>query len=264
MSSSGDISALPKVAIEASDTSLVTRTNVPAGLQYSEYRPYLRYDFFHSCAYCTSTESEAQAIRFTIDHYEPREAKPDLVNVYTNLMYACDECNQRKGDRSPPPDAQSAGYRFYRPDKDRFSDHFRIGLSGIVIESESKTGFYTIESLDLNRHMLKRIRDVRQRLTDCNQFAVEGVRALRESHIDKIPTHMKAKAVKAIKEALTLSGKFANEIDELLRNHAKSELIDDDVEAKARYKKRTANLKDMALLYPGSWRAPRKDKPQKK
>lgn len=262
MSSSGDNSASSKVVKGTSDVSLVTRTKVPSGLKYTEYRPYLRYDFFHSCAYCTTTEAEAQAIRFTIDHYVPQGARPDLVDEYTNLMYACDECNQRKGDRTPPLAAQSAGYRFYRPDMDKFDEHFRIGLSGILIDPESKAGEYTIEALDLNRHMLRRIRDIRQRLMDCNQFVAEGIRALRNSPVDKLPAHMKAQAVKAIKEATSIADKFPDEIDSLLRSYAKSELIDADTgpEAEARLKERAEKLKNMQSLFPGSWRAPRKKK----
>lgn len=263
MSSKGKNDSTLKPAVtKASDVALVTRTRVPSGFKYSEYKPYLRYDFFHSCAYCTTTESEAKAIRFTIDHYAPQGARPDLVHEYTNLMYSCDECNQRKGDRDPPPVAKAAGYRFYRPDQDYFTDHFRIGMSGIVIEAESTTGSYTIEALDLNRHMLKRIRDIRQRLVDCNNFVAEGIRALRDSPIDKLPTNMKAQAVKAIRDAMSVASKFPEEIDDLLRSYAKSELIDDDPDpdAEARLKLRSDTLKGMQSLFPGSWRAPRKKK----
>jgi 5-methylcytosine-specific restriction endonuclease McrA len=77
------------------------------------------------------SESEAMAIRFTIDHYEPQKARPDLVDDYTNLMYACDECNLRKGDRYPPPAARATGMRFFRPDEDVHSDQFSI--TGILL-----------------------------------------------------------------------------------------------------------------------------------
>ena len=270
MSSSEDIStskadaAVSATAEPATAVSIITRSIVPAGLEYTKYRRYLRHDFFHSCAYCTTTESEALAIRFTIDHYVPQNANPQLVNEYTNLMYACDECNQRKGDRHPPPDAQAAGYRCFRPDEDKFSDHFRLGLSGIIINDESKTGYYTIEALDLNRHMLKRIRDIRQRLTECDKYVAEGVLALRENHIYKIPPNIRAKAIKAIQDSTRLAGQFADEIDALLQNHAKSELIDEDTKAEGRLKERTASLKSMQSLYPGSWRAPRKKRTSRK
>jgi hypothetical protein len=84
------------------DGALVTRSTVPPGLKYSEYRQTLRHDFIYSCAYCTMSEAEAQAIRFVIDHYEPRNARPDLIDDYENLMYSCDECNDRKGTGALP------------------------------------------------------------------------------------------------------------------------------------------------------------------
>jgi hypothetical protein len=49
-------------------------------------KPGFRNDFFYSCAYCTMSEAEAQATRFTVDHYEPKNAQPDLINAYDNLM----------------------------------------------------------------------------------------------------------------------------------------------------------------------------------
>src|SRR4051794_36398673 len=105
-------------------STLIVRSQQPQLENYQDYRPALRQDFFHSCAYCTMTEAEAQAVRFTIDHYEPQKARPDLVNVYANLMYACDECNSRKGDRCPPESARKDGYRFFCADLDEFLDHF--------------------------------------------------------------------------------------------------------------------------------------------
>src|SRR4051812_645405 len=86
--------------------TLVQRSQVAPDLPYGAYRQVIRYDFFYTCAYCTMSEAEAQAIRFCIDHYEPRSARPDLERNYTNLMYACDECNMRKGDRCPPESAR--------------------------------------------------------------------------------------------------------------------------------------------------------------
>src|ERR1700722_5601923 len=98
------------------DKRIVTRSQVEPGKRYTEYRQPLRRDFFYSCAYCTMTEFEAQSIRMTIDHYEPRNARRDLENDYTNLMYACTVCNERKGDRYPPPEARADGKRFFRAD----------------------------------------------------------------------------------------------------------------------------------------------------
>ena len=111
------------------------------------------------------SESEAQAIRFTIDHYEPRNARPELEHVYSNLMYCCDECNKRKGDRCPPAEAREAGYRFFRPDQDRHREHFQ--RSGVRLTPSSSTGSYSIDALDLNRRALRKIRELRGRLERC-------------------------------------------------------------------------------------------------
>lgn len=70
------------------EKDLVERSHVQLGLKYGEYRETLRYDFFHSCAYCTMSEYEASGIRFTIDHYEPQISSPNLIDEYTNLMWA--------------------------------------------------------------------------------------------------------------------------------------------------------------------------------
>ncbi len=120
--------------LDEKKSQLVVRSTVPVRKNYSDYREFLRYDFFFSCAYCTIAESEAQAIRMTIDHYEPRNARPDLENTYDNLMYACDECNKRKGDRSPPPDARANGFRFMRSDQDFRDEHLECkGCGKFVI-----------------------------------------------------------------------------------------------------------------------------------
>jgi uncharacterized protein (TIGR02646 family) len=142
---------------------LVRRSAAPADQKFAEYRQYLRYDFFYSCGYCTISEAEAQALRFTIDHYEPRGARPDLEHEYSNLMYSCDQCNTLKGDRCPPASARADGYRFFRPDHDIYQEHFQN--NGIRIESTSNVGYYSIQALDLNRLALRRLREIRERLS---------------------------------------------------------------------------------------------------
>ncbi|WFU23140.1 hypothetical protein QA649_34430 [Bradyrhizobium sp. CB1717] len=236
-------------------STLVVRSVVPALSDYSEYRPFLRRDFFHSCAYCTMSEAEAQAIRFAIDHYEPRNARPDLVHHYGNLMYCCDECNLRKGDRSPPASAREDGYRFFRPDTDEHSDHF--DLSGLRVNSKSKIGEYTIEALDLNRMALRRLRELRKRLLECEDAVAKGIMALRGAHLDRLPQHLKGSINRSIARAQTVAESMAVEIDNVLRSFAKSDLIDDDPESQERAKERAAKLGAIMVLHPGSWRAPR-------
>lgn len=242
--------------VSARGSALVVRTNVPLGLKYGEYKPFLRHDFFCSCAYCTMTESEATAIRFTIDHYEPRVARPDLEHEYSNLMYACDECNLRKGNRTPPVEARTAGFRFFRPDEDARQDHFE--KNGLRLNAKSNVGTFTIAALDLNRLSLRRLRDIRDRVTKCDQFAADGVMALRGFRIDRLPPHVKAKAALAIKRAVALAQEAGEDIDALLRDYARSPLDAKDGESAQIAAERRAKLKHLEGLYPGAWRAHRR------
>jgi 5-methylcytosine-specific restriction endonuclease McrA len=240
-------------AVKQSQTSLVTRSTVPAGLRYAEYRPFLRRDFFYSCAYCTICESEATTIAFTIDHYEPQSSRPDLTNEYSNLMYSCITCNVYKGDLAPPPKALASGVRHFRPDHDARSDHFE--LNGVRLNPKSPIGEFSIETIELNRLKLRKLRDLRRRLANCDALVSEGVRALRRFRLDELPSHIKGKAAAAIGNAAKIADKMASEIDAILGDYARSPMADTDPEAEARAKERAANLRAWQQLYPGSWRA---------
>lgn len=244
-------------------TPLVVRTaNVPVETEYGRYRRYLRVDFYFSCAYCTISEAEAEAIRFTIDHYEPKTAREDLVAVYSNLMYACDECNTRKGDRFPPEAARKAGHRFFRPDEDIFDDHF--AGKDMLLSQKSNVGSFTIDALDLNRKGLQKLREIRLRLLNCEKYVAEGISALRQFRIDQLPQQIRARAQRSIKEALTVQDEIVENIDNILREAAKSALSDSEPEDKARLAERSARLKHLEGLYPGSWRAGSRKKKLKK
>ncbi|CAN7268828.1 HNH endonuclease [Caballeronia sp. LjRoot31] len=236
-------------------SSLIVRTpDVPAQTEYGKYRRYLRYDFYYSCAYCRMTEAEAEAVRFTIDHYEPVSARPDLEVTYSNLMYACDECNSRKGDRYPPPDARSDGYRFFRPDTDLFEDHF--SAEEMTLSSKSNTGEYTILTLSLNRKFLRRLRELRLRLNACDKYVSEGITALRSLSIDQLHPQMRSRAARWIKEAVEVNQQIMNEIDDVLRAAARSGLIEEQDEDDSPHTvERQKAIKKIEGLYPGrQWR----------
>lgn len=263
MKSDGDSGKTVAPAVVAKQTPLVVRTpNVPVETDYGRYRRYLRVDFYFSCAYCTMSEAEAEAIRFTIDHYEPQEERKDLIAVYSNLMYACDECNTRKGDRSPPKAARDHGYRFFRPDEDVFEEHF--AGRDMLLTQKSNVGAYTIDAVDLNRKSLQRLREIRLRLLNCERYVAEGIGALRQFRIDQLPQQIRARAQRSIKEALSVQDEMVESIDSILREAAKSALTDSEPEDQARLAERSARLKHLQGLYPGSWRAGSRKKKSKK
>jgi len=227
-------------------------TNVPAADDYLDYRELLRFDFLHACAYCTMSESEGGAIRFTIDHYEPRSARPDLATVYGNLYWACDQCNLRKGDLTPPPKARAAGIRFFRIDEDLADDHFR--LDGVLLRHKSDIGDFTIEFVDLNRQGMRRLRDIRRRLVECDKFVQEGIHVLRHSQIDRLPQEERKRVFSAIMRAAKIADQLADDIDQLLRKAAKSDLIDPDPGSEERAAARSERMKELRGLYAGKWR----------
>lgn len=233
--------------------SLVIRSAVPANLPYGDCRPYLRRDFLYSCAYCTICEFEATTVAFTIDHYEPQNSRPDLTDEYSNLMYSCITCNLYKSDLSPTPSARAAGVRYFRPDTDFRSDHFE--LSGVRLNPKSAIGTFSIEAIELNRLKLRKLRDLRRRLTKCDEMVSDGVRALRLFRLDELPSDIKGKAATAIVGATKVAEKMVNEIDQILSDYARSPMADPDPDAEVRAKERAANLRAWQELYPGAWRS---------
>jgi len=152
---------------------------VPVLVGHGGYKPYLRVDFWYSCAYCTIAETEATAIGFEIDHHQPKTAGG--TDVYENLMWSCKHGNELKLDLWPPDEARAKGLRFFRPDQDQADDHFE--LSGEEIIPKTSVGEFTKEILDLNRQTLLDLRRLRRRLFAATEALLEGVRGLRKLSI---------------------------------------------------------------------------------
>ncbi len=239
-------------------TDLVTRSAVPAGLKYTEYRLYLRVDFAHSCAYCTTSEAESLGQSFAIDHYEPQQVRADLVHQYDNLMYACQPCNTYKSDRVPSDKARAAGVRFFRPDRDKYGEHFE--RSDRLLEHKTPIGEFTILACFLNRGTLQKIRDVRDRLSACNEAVEASLKKIGEIRIDQLPVSIRGRALKYIRDAEEHGNKIPEKIDEFLREMAKSHLLDGDPDAEKNAAGRQKDLKHLEGLHPGRWRGPRRKK----
>jgi len=199
------------------------------------------------------TEAEATGINFAIDHYRPKRSKPELENSYDNLMYCCSECNSRKGDRDPPAEAQSAGVRFFRPDQDARPEHFSLAELDLV--AETPIGEYSIEAIDLNRAHLRRLRDIRKRFSECDEYISEGLAALFSFRIDRLRPEARVRALKTREKISKMVSELRENFDEILRDAARSELIDPDPEAEKRFRDRKDKLRDYESLYPGNWRA---------
>jgi hypothetical protein len=226
---------------------IVVRSPVEEMETHGEYEPQLRIDFWFSCSYCTMCEAEARGIGFSIDHYEPQAARPDLSNVYSNLMYSCVVCNSFKWKWNPPSSARAANLRFFKADVDDASDHFTV--DGNELRGRTLIGNFTIEALDLNRKTLVRIREIRANLAESLEEIAFGIRALKGSQLDKMSNAQKMRFGLAAHEMEADS----RGVDLMLRKFCSSELLDEDDETKERTKMRRAHLRAWRVQFPDPW-----------
>ena len=88
------------------------RKHGPQGYsQYRHYRPWLRDEFDFRCVYCLKRELWCSHDGdHELDHQVAQSTAPELCREYTNLVYACANCNHRKGARHlPAPDQVAYG-----------------------------------------------------------------------------------------------------------------------------------------------------------
>ena len=188
-------------------------------------------------------ESESMGIRFTIDHYEPRSKRADLINDYGNLLWACDPCNDHKGSDCPTPEIRARGYRYFRPDQDEASEHFEL-TEDLFVSGKSNTGEYTINLVGLNRAALLRLRHLRKRLYESDELIARGRRALLGRSIDLFPPRVRVEVQQSRKQ---LSDDAAS-LTDALRELNKSVLIDPDPGKKEHAANRRSYLKKMKTV----------------
>lgn len=163
----------------------VVRSYVVAKASYSDYRAELRFDFWFSCAYCSISEAEAFAIPFQIDHFAP-QVGGGLVDVhaYENLMWCCGPCNRSKSNVWPDEELQALGYRYLRPDRDCFIQHFK--LQGVRLVPQTPPAEFTHNVLNLDRAVLRSVRELRSRIVQNAEAIANGLHQLIGRRIDTL------------------------------------------------------------------------------
>lgn len=227
---------------------VVVRSEVPQKSKYGAYREDLRVDFWFSCAYCTTTEVEALAVSFEIDHYVPWTLDESLKHTYSNLMWSCQICNGKKSDYFPSPEAQQAGYRFFRPDLDDPNHHFE--LVGLRVAGTSKIGEYTEKVLYLNRKQLRDVRELRRRWLESTRLVLGGLRELMAMKLDTFPVKFRAQVLKIRQELKGAENEAKEALRLVIEEHSKSTLIDPDPDKRKFAKQRRAYLKGLDALHP--------------
>ena len=116
--------------------------------QYKTYKPHLQQEFSRQCVYCRLPDGMKGYDAFGTDHYRPQTLFPDLECEYSNLFYACNACNSRKGDFWPTVAQQRAREFVPNPCDHAMFDHLRY--RGEYVEAHSSAGRVTISVLQLN------------------------------------------------------------------------------------------------------------------
>lgn len=128
------------------------RKHGPQGYSsYTHHRPWLRDEFDFRCVYCLKREQWCFHLgEFELDHQVAQSIAPVLCKEYTNLVYACHNCNHRKGAKRLPSPEQVA----YGACLEVFTRGRRIG----EIEPLNDDGVRLIDELGLDQEKITRTR----------------------------------------------------------------------------------------------------------
>jgi uncharacterized protein (TIGR02646 family) len=221
--------------------AVVVRSPVPARTNYADYREELRHDFWYACAYCNITECEAWGIGFEIEHYYPKKTHHHLIHKYKNLMWSCRICNRYKDDYSPDPEDVENGRVVLRPDQDHPRDHFE--LDNQRLKHKTSTGEFNVELLDLNRQSLRRLRGIRKRIWDSSEYIAYGINELASIAMDRLATKSRVVFVQFKDRVLDQHGAICENLEDMIRQLARSPYLDEDPEKKERLKVRREYLR---------------------
>jgi hypothetical protein len=228
---------------------LVRRSTPPQKAKEGVIRELLRHDFYYACAYCSISEVEAQGISFHIEHHKPKKTKDADVEDYDNKMYACYLCNGYKSDEWPTPEEMALGMRFLRPDQDDYAEHFEL-KADVVLHPLTTPAQYTELLLRLNRDELKRLRDIRKRLFDVQNYVRGGLQALADVAFDALPAEIKTRVRQhqrgLIKEATQLAEVLERQAIVRLAN--RSPLLAPDPQRHADNSNRKRRLSEMRVM----------------
>jgi hypothetical protein len=124
------------------------RKHGPQGYsKYGHHRPWLRDEFDFRCVYCLKREQWCfQLGDFQLDHQVAQSLDPDLCLEYTNLVYSCQNCNHRKGNKTLPS-----------PDRVAFGACMEVLKTG-EISARNKNGQRLIDELALDGPKITKMR----------------------------------------------------------------------------------------------------------
>jgi uncharacterized protein (TIGR02646 family) len=140
-------------------TKISRKTDVKQMNPYGKYRDSLREDFGRICGYCGKSEVVTKNT-FEIDHFIPKRLAPEKENDYSNLVYACYECNRKKAGKwlSEDKDIQFVdGMGFVDPATDEYDKNLERDEEGNIIGT-TPAGKYMVEiGFEFDKRPIKEI-----------------------------------------------------------------------------------------------------------
>jgi len=117
---------------------------------YRSYKRYLQTEFSRVCVYCRQPDSSAPSLIYHVDHYRPKSIAKfsHLSCTYSNLYYACANCNVRKSTDWPAD--ESKGPYVVNPCDHEMMKHLRFDPTTGKVEALSNFGAHTETLLQLN------------------------------------------------------------------------------------------------------------------
>lgn len=162
---------------------LHVRAKAPfATKDYPRYKPFLRQEFGGQCVYCRMPDMVHSPDSFGVDHYKP--GMPD----YSNLFYACNTCNRRKGDFWPTRAQLRSGTFIPNPAAHIMVNHLKYVKSHVT--TKSKAGQFTEAHLDLNAPAMIQVREFvinSVELANWHLVRLDGLKVRLEAKISKRP-----------------------------------------------------------------------------
>ncbi len=144
---------------------------------YRGYRPCIRWDFGFTCAICLLHEADFVAIGIegtgltSIEHIEARSHDQDLVNEYSNLLYACRFCNTARSNRG-----RSAldGAQLLDPTEAAWENHFYIAADELRPKHGDHSAQYTADCYDIKEPRKTTLRRLRREHVQYSQRVLEA------------------------------------------------------------------------------------------
>ena len=150
----------------------------PPYISYSSFKRFLRIEFNAQCVYCRMPDGPKGLAAFGVDHYRPK-SRPEfrrLATTYTNLFYACNACNSRKGKHWPTDDDWKHGRFIPNPCDYVMFDHLRYRAA--TVEPKSAAGKHADRILMFNDEESVKYREF---VLDAIQFAERHKREIEEA-----------------------------------------------------------------------------------